>query len=260
MAIAIRKLSFMFSLCVLLTVNILSAEETATELNTRNLKKESTKSLFADFVSEDWDRVFQASNELKRRPQQAIPQLISLLESEKRVQLKDTADLIYPGSKKFYGHGFLLSYDLDCISARAGWLIEEITFHDFGFTVYEWELPPKEKSEFEKTVAKWNMQRRRSVATAKTWWKKQMGWNRYEELLKALRSDDSKRVLKALTWIINSEISIKGVTRDKYIDEIYPEIQRLAESKDEALSKSASALVQELKDGDWYWFQLKYEK
>ena len=45
----------------------------------------------------------------------------------------DDADLIYPGADMFYGHGFIVDYDIDYLPARVGWAPEDITFHSFGF-------------------------------------------------------------------------------------------------------------------------------
>jgi hypothetical protein len=49
------------------------------------------------------------------------------------VQLRETWDLIYPGAKTFYGHGYSVDYDLDWLSAKAGWALENLTFQNFGF-------------------------------------------------------------------------------------------------------------------------------
>jgi hypothetical protein len=56
----------------------------------------------------------------------AIPILIELLKDTSFVKLQNTADLIYPGAEKFYGHGRIVNYDID-------WGLEEITFQNFGY-------------------------------------------------------------------------------------------------------------------------------
>lgn len=50
------------------------------------------------------------------------------------INLQNTADLIYPGTEKFYGHGWSISYDIDWIAVRAAWVLEELTFQDFGYS------------------------------------------------------------------------------------------------------------------------------
>jgi len=58
---------------------------------------------------------------------------MALLDRDEKVELRNTADLIYPGAKEFYGHGWILDYDVDWISVRAGWALEELTFQNCGF-------------------------------------------------------------------------------------------------------------------------------
>lgn len=64
---------------------------------------------------------------------EAIPKIIEMLKDTSYIKLKNTADLIYPGAEKFYGHGGIVYYDIDWICVRAAWLLEEITFQDFGY-------------------------------------------------------------------------------------------------------------------------------
>ena len=64
---------------------------------------------------------------------EAIPDLIELLRDTSFIKLKNTADLIYPGAEKFYGHGWIVNYDIDWVPVRAAWLLEEITFQNFGY-------------------------------------------------------------------------------------------------------------------------------
>jgi hypothetical protein len=85
------------------------------------------------FASPSWDRVYETKGKLESRQAAAIPALVEMTFRDDRVALQDTFDLIYPGAHKFYGHGYIVDYDLDVLSARAGWLLEELTFQDFGF-------------------------------------------------------------------------------------------------------------------------------
>src|SRR4051794_15737867 len=64
----------------------------------------------------------------------ALPLLVPMIARDDRVELVDTADLIYPGAKAFYGHGLVVPYDLDHLGDRAGWVLETIAFRDFGFS------------------------------------------------------------------------------------------------------------------------------
>jgi hypothetical protein len=86
------------------------------------------------FCQKEWPTVYAAKERLEAREKEALPELIKLVAREQRVPLVDTADLIYPGAKAFYGHGDLIPYELDSLAARAGWLLEDITSEDFGFS------------------------------------------------------------------------------------------------------------------------------
>ena len=96
-------------------------------------KSPSLDSLTTQFVSSDWPSVRSAKEALESLQAEAIPTLISLLRQDDHVQLKDTADLIYPGASEFWGHGGIVDYDIDWVSVRAGWALEELTFQAFGF-------------------------------------------------------------------------------------------------------------------------------
>ena len=86
------------------------------------------------FVRPAWGDVLGAKTRLEAVEAAAIPALIDLAFREDRVPLEDTGDLIYPGARFFYGHGELVDYELDILAARAGWLLEDLTFQDFGFS------------------------------------------------------------------------------------------------------------------------------
>src|SRR5262245_27636996 len=93
----------------------------------------SIDELFRDLVASDWQRVEYAKLHLVSRQKEPIPRLIALMSDDARVPLTETGDLIYPGAKEFYGHGFIVDYDLDVLAVRAGWVLEDLTFQDFGF-------------------------------------------------------------------------------------------------------------------------------
>ena len=84
--------------------------------------------------SAECGKVFQAKHDILLKYQkESIPKLILLLKDTSYVKLVNTADLIYPGAKEFYGHGYIVNYDIDWISVRAAWVLEQITFQDFGY-------------------------------------------------------------------------------------------------------------------------------
>ena len=89
--------------------------------------------LILQLRSSDFGDVYEAKDSIVNYGRDGIPRLIKLLRDTSFVKLKNTADLIYPGAEEFYGHGWIVHYDIDWISERAAWLLEEITFQDFGY-------------------------------------------------------------------------------------------------------------------------------
>jgi hypothetical protein len=102
--------------------------------NAQNLTKVKIDSLFVEFKNESfYKNVYLAKQKLENYQKAIIPELINLLKDDDFVKLTNTFDLIYPGTTVFYGHGYYIPYDIDWISVRSGWLLEYITFQDFGY-------------------------------------------------------------------------------------------------------------------------------
>lgn len=231
--------------------------------------------LIHDFTGAEWERVYRAEQTLERQPQTAVPSLVQLLDRDEHVKLQDTADLIYPGADTFYGHGWIINYDLDWLSVRAGWALEEITFQDFGFSerginedqllsavvAGKRDVPLDDVAKIDSDAKRRKDRRSKAVARAKQWWRSNgTNWNRLTALSDALHSDNRHCVLKALHWLRFGESPIDGFTRDFYIKDLYPVVQRLAKSQDEGVSGQAECLVDDYENGEWYWYQLKTDQ
>ena len=149
--------------------------------------------LSKSFTSHSWVEVLSTKEELESLQATAIPVLLQISERDEEVDLEGTADLIYPGAEKFYGHGWVLDYDVDWLSIRAGWALEDLTFQNFGFREREmvkWHSTPRSRL------------RAAAVSHAKAWWQtNQAGWTRFNAVLEALRSEDPVRQEAALGWI-----------------------------------------------------------
>jgi hypothetical protein len=250
-----------------------TAQRTKNEENV--LLRKPLKELVTDFTSVDWfSKVMPAKLALETRESAALPELIALLDSDRRVELMNTADLIYPGAKMFYGHGRILDYDVDWLSVRAGWALEELTFKDFGFrggTIKESDLlqavlkgkrdvPLGEVTKPPGDVEAQVQRRAEAVRRAKDWWAGQGGsWRRFDELLRALRSDDSVRQVRALQWVRNGDTRCEGLSVQSYNQFILPEVKRLSGSADEGVRTEAGYLLED-KEGWWYKSKFKFEK
>jgi hypothetical protein len=229
--------------------------------------------LIKDFTSSDWKVVKQAKMKLENYEALVIPKVLPLLDRDDIVKLTNTGSLIYPGATKFYGYGQMIEYDIDKIAIRAGWLLEDLTFNNFGFSGCH--LAPEDQMNFIKITfpAYYNNATNRktlesssetelgniifkmSVKNAKEWWANEgIHWTRLQALVDALKSFDEKRQVKALFYMRNGETKCSGLTKEYYIDNIAKEIVRLSGSDTQRVSEHASNI---LSDTKFQWLENK---
>jgi hypothetical protein len=238
-----------------------------------DIRTRSVESLIRDISSDSWsDRVAPAEKELESRQAEIIPEIIKLLNRDEQVTLKNTADLIYPGAKQFYGHGWVMDYDVDWVDVRAGWLLERLTFQDFGFreglidhdeilmTVikgksdsYLKDMNEKQKSELVKREA-----RTRAVLKAKAWWQNvNKPWKRFDLVLAGLKGNDSALQYRIFQWLRNDDTKCDGLTIKSFNEMLLPEVKRLANSPDENIKTEVKYL---LEDKENWWYRKKLER
>jgi hypothetical protein len=229
--------------------------------------------LIKDFTSSDWKTVKQAKIKLENYQALAVPKIMVLLDRTDTVKLTNTGSLIYPGATKFYGYGQMIEYDIDRIAVRAGWLLEDLSFNNFGFSGCH--LLPEDQMNFIKVTfpAYYNNANNRkklesssdaelgniifklSVKNAKDWWASEGShWTRLQALVDALKSFDEKRQVKALFYMRNGETNCTGLTKEYYIDNIAKEIVRLSGSDTQRVSEHASNI---LSDTKFQWLETK---
>ncbi|MGH1384621.1 hypothetical protein [Kordia sp.] len=246
------KKLILFFITLLITLNSYSQNKT---ISKEELK---IKNLISDFVSEEWRKVSHSKDSLLNLGESSIPYLIDLLNSPKAYnKLKNTIDLIYPGAEEFYGHGPIVNYDIDWIAIRAGWVLESLTFQDFGFlhnVISEKELMElhiknyatyaetgKHKVNFKKSELK---KLNGSIRKVKDWWKKNKnGWTPLIELKNAIFSTNTNRQLKALDQMILVRYKIKGFNQKWFDKELKKRIIELSKSKDDELSSYAKWIL-----------------
>jgi hypothetical protein len=215
-----------------------------------------------------------AKSELESRQQAIFPELIKLLDRDEMVKLKNTADLIYPGSEEFYGHGWILDYDVDYISVRAGWLLESLTFQDFGFrehavnesdlmnTVIEGKSDSYIADLRKKLKSSDSRKNLRLLAgeKAKNWWKENgKNWNRFDAVVNGLKSSDIRQQTNILEWLRNGETKCDGLDLKSFEKFILPEVKVLLKSNDENIRKSANYLIESNDDEKW-WYRRKLRR
>jgi hypothetical protein len=229
--------------------------------------------LIDEFVSSEWKTIKKAKENLENLEKAGIPEIIKLLDRDEIVKLTNAGSLIYPGAEKFYGHGQIVDYDIDNISIRAGWLLEDISFNNFGFSGYHLSddeligfiritFPDyynnstnRKKLESSSFAQLRGIIHSLSIKNVKKWWETEStSWTRLEALVDALQSFDEKRQVKALFYLRNGTTSCKGLTKDYYIDNISKEIVRLGSSDTKRVSEHARLI---LFDTKFSWLENK---
>lgn len=212
------------------------------------------QSLVDQFSGAGWSKVSNARDSLLINGQTSIPYLIQLMEDKRRFEkLQGTADLIYPGALEYYGHGYYIDYDLDWVSIRAGWVLEELTFQNFGFhqcqiTNFDSLQTHKEnyKNYIKSRLPDSNFRQQEfknlqlSVEKAKQWWfNNKKHWNNLEALKEALYSEDEFRISAAIRHLRYPNYNIDGFTDSYYLRELKPRLEQLATSENESISFQA---------------------
>ena len=213
-------------------------------------QKVKVDSLFTEFKKKSfYGNVYPAKQELENYQKIIIPELIKLLKDTSFVKLTDTADLIYPGSTTFYGHGYYVPYNMDWIAVRSGWLIEELTFQDFDYKNsevndetfmklmkenYNYYL---EKGNYDldwknKKLDKKNIEYRKTLSKkVEKWWKEnQKKWTRISAIKEALKSNNENRLSNVFQYLRYGDSKCDNMTEELYNIEIKPIIVSLKET------------------------------
>ncbi len=233
----------------------------------------SLNQLMNDFVSTDWSLVLAAKENLENTGKECIPEIILLMNDCKMHKLLNTGDLIYPGAEKYFGHGQIIDYDIDDICVRAGWLLEELTFMNFGFTGIhlpeneltdfirltfpEYYSAPANQRQLEELTAtgKRKLIRSLSIENAKSWWKNQSeNWSRLIALEDALNSNDDKRQVKALFYIRNGKTVCSGLNEKYYTGKLEKSVAKLSRDSISRVSENAKLI---LLDTKFEWLLMK---
>jgi hypothetical protein len=228
-------------------------------------QKTNIDKLFLDFRQASfYEKVYPSKMKLENYQKDIIPKLIELLNDTSFVKLSGTADLIYPGSTEFYGHGHFVPYDMDWISVRAGWLLEDLTFMDFGYKTsgvddttlfklmkenYEeylkkgtYDLEWKNKTNREKLIEF----RKILAQKANSWWQaNQTNWTRLYAIKDALQSNDENRLGEVLQFLRYGETKCDNLNSQLYLTEIKPLVMSLKGTKYESVKVQVDLLLKE---------------
>ena len=118
--------------------------------------------------------------------------LADLCESKRVVELTIEDDTWHLGSLTPHSHGYAILYDLNVIGVRAGWLLEWLTFEDFGWGQLASSDPAfaSEVGAARRRVRSWRQELRSD-------------WSRKKGLVAALMSTNPIRQNRALLWLQN---------------------------------------------------------
>lgn len=210
-------------------------------------------------ISEDWLAVDDSRDVFLNYQEHSIPYLLKIMQNDRRVKLRNTLDLIYPGATTFYGHGGIVDYDIDDLRVRAGWILEGIAFQDFGFRLgmisedtlpYTFgDVPLKDVQAMRFST---QAEVEAAVSRAQAWWKDvNRSWTRFGAIKGAITSGNTHRQLTALSYIRFGYDPCSGLSPDSYNSEILPMIQRLAKSSDATIAEQARMLLDD--DEQWWW-------
>lgn len=229
--------------------------------------------LISDFLSTDWPTVLVAKEKIENTGSACISDMIAVLNDCRELKLQNTGDLIYPGAEKFFGHGQIIDYDIDFACIRAGWLLEDLTFRNFGFTGIH--LPDNELTGFirdnfpdyfnnplnrthfdELTVSgKRKLIRTLSIEQVNNWWKTAAeSWNRLEALESALNSEDEKCQVKALFYMRNGKTKCNGLNERFYKTRLENSVKKLSKVDLGRVSEHAKLIML---DSDFDWLAIK---
>jgi hypothetical protein len=264
-------LAIIFIIAGCLTLAILGQKKQASA----DIRTKPTDKVFVDLESDNWgERVAPAEKELESRQTLVIPDAIKLLDKDVKVKLKNTWDLIYPGADQFYGHGWVLDYDVDWVSVRAGWLLEELTFQDFGFqegvidhdAILAAVIAGKSESFVSDLKARLKGQdakkqsRILAAQRAKDWFQREgANWKRFDAVVGGLKGSNTSLQTRILQWLRNRETKCDGLTIASFNELILPEVKRLARSSDVNLKEEAEYLIEDNSNGKW-WYRNKLKR
>ena len=228
--------------------------------------------LITQFQQADLTEVINAKNSIVNYQEEAIPVLIEMLKDTSYVKLENTADLIYPGTEKFYGHGWSISYDIDWIAVRAAWLLEELTFQDFGYSQPAFDfskinyinlgkdtLGLQNYSKVVDTIepptrAELITKRLMLADSVSQWWEKNKAtWTRFSALKTALASTDKRSQKLALAYLRFGNTICEGLTLESYKTELEPLVKAIKNSN----NTNADQAKYLLEDKEFYWLKVR---
>lgn len=191
-----------------------------------------------ELVGPEWSKVMPAANSLRDGQERSLEKLIEMADDPREIRLVQTGDLIYPGAEHFYGHGFVVNYPLNWVAGRAGWLIEDITFQNFGFSG---DLPRGDGLLLKSAQMQGQAEAegppdgatpgklKEAAQRARDWFRQTRGrWTRFDGLKEAIFSDDPVRQQNALSYMRFQDSDCDGLTVARYQQDLASRVMEIA--------------------------------
>jgi hypothetical protein len=186
-----------------------------------------------------------AKDSLSNFQQLALPKLIALLYNTTRLNTDpgDPYTILATGHYKGPNKVSIIPYNFDWLSIRAGYVIESLTFINFGYSS-SYKISENGYGSFKIT---WNkiataesLKKDRKILANKVaaWWQKNStSWSRFNGLKTALNSKDKETVAWAVDFIFGGETKCDGFTKESYEKELKPLLENLLNNADEYLKR-----------------------
>ena len=223
------KMNRIYIICVFCSLIISSVANSQNNIDKLILTIKETNS---------YPNLDNACEELLKNGKDAIPQLIELLNDSSYIKLTNTADLIYPGAKEFYGHGNIISYNINFVSIRAGWILEKITFKEFGYRNNDC-LSIEDSTVIESI----NKNRIELATKVENWWiENEKEWSLLSALQNALKSNNFWEQYRALDYLENIKKN-ESLKHQDFESKIKPLLKKLMKSKDLTISEKSEWIL-----------------
>ena len=213
--------------------------------------------VLAQLDSRDWPAVRRAQEQCHARGRAALPALLRLLARRKVMPLRNLGGFTYAGRTRDLDNGYHLAYDLDWLPCRAGWVLETLTFENFGFNEKDLRrcgrddlvTPTHLNPLFDvlpRTLPAATRTRLLGDAEARArQWQRETPrpWSRYRALVTALRDGDIRQQETALRWLAEDGRHMPGFTLAHYRADLLPLVRPLAHNDDDDVEETAQRLL-----------------
>lgn len=184
-------------------------------------QKINIDSLISEINQNDFQRILRAKERISQIPKIAIPNLIKNMNNISYSEIYNQKPYNIPGSEEIFDCGTFLNYDINWISVRSAWILEEITFQEFGFydldistiqLVKQYEEVYKKKFD-SKLIRNSTSDKRKKILQkilakkVENWWKENENyWSTFIGVKEALTSKSYNRMENALIFLLRSNL------------------------------------------------------